>query len=264
MRFKTGLVLAALVWMSFSAWAADKSKKTPPVLAGVKTVQVDVTVVSDPQRVKEEHAPNLLADSLRNALRGADFEVGDAPIRAHIVLDEFTSGSTATRFLVGFGAGRSTVDCKLVLQDTEGKELYSKRIRVRGNLAWSPYQGNNTQRRQAVSSFEQRLLEELELLKGPGGTTMVAKESPAPAPKPAETKESGALSFTSDPAGAEIYVDGQLAGSTPCKLTVEAGKHTVKAIAKDYKEWSRELTVSNGSEVTVNAQLEKAAAAAGE
>jgi hypothetical protein len=29
----------------------------------------------------------------------------------------------------------------------------------------SPYQGNNTQRRQAVSSFEQRLVEEIEKLK---------------------------------------------------------------------------------------------------
>jgi hypothetical protein len=36
---------------------------------------------------------------------------------------------------------------------------------VRGNLIFSPYQGNNTQRRQAVSSFEQRLLEEIEKMK---------------------------------------------------------------------------------------------------
>jgi hypothetical protein len=51
------------------------------------------------------------------------------------------------------------------LQDAEGKELFNKRIRVRGNLAFSPYQGGNTQRRQAVNSFEQRLIEEIEGLK---------------------------------------------------------------------------------------------------
>lgn len=139
--------------------------QTVKPLAGVKTVQVDATVVPDASKVKEEHAPNQVADSLRNALKDANFEVGEAPIRAHIVLDEFTSGSTAKRFMAGFGAGRSTVDCRLVIQDAEGKKLVSRKIRVRGNLAFSPYQGNNTQRRQAVSSFEQRLLEEIEKLK---------------------------------------------------------------------------------------------------
>jgi uncharacterized protein DUF4410 len=139
--------------------------QTPKPLAGVKTVQVDPTVVPKAEKVKEEHAPNQVADSLRNALKDANFEIGEAPIRAHIVLDEFTSGSTAKRFMVGFGAGRSTVDCRLVIQDSEGKELVNRRIRVRGNLIFSPYQGNNTQRRQAVSSFEQRLLEEIERLK---------------------------------------------------------------------------------------------------
>ena len=38
--------------------------------------------------------------------------VEEAPIRAHIVLDEFSSGSTAKRLLVGFGSGRSTVEGK--------------------------------------------------------------------------------------------------------------------------------------------------------
>jgi hypothetical protein len=139
--------------------------KTGGLLANVKVVQVDATVVSDPTRVKEEHAPNQLADSLRNSLRYANFEVGDAPIRAHILLDEFTSGSTAKRVLIGLGAGRSTVDCRLVFQDADGKELVNRRIRVRGNLVFSPYQGNNTQRRQAVTSLEQRLIEEIERLK---------------------------------------------------------------------------------------------------
>jgi Domain of unknown function (DUF4410) len=145
--------------------ASAFAQNTPP-LRGAKTVQVDPTVVSDPQKVKDESAPNLVLDNLRNALRTANFEVAEsAPIRAHIILDEFTSGSMAKRFWVGMGAGRSTVTCRFVLQDAEGKELANVRIHVRGNLAFSPYQGNNTQRRQAVSSFEQRLIEEIEKMK---------------------------------------------------------------------------------------------------
>ena len=159
-RITQTVVLATVVVLVVGVANAEKP------LAGVKAVQVETTVVPNPEKVKEEHAPNQVADSLRNALRDANLEVAEAaPIRAHIVLDEFTSGSMAKRFMVGFGAGRSTVECRLVIQDAEGKELASRKIRVRGNLAFSPYQGNNTQRRQAVTSFEQRLLEEIEKLK---------------------------------------------------------------------------------------------------
>jgi hypothetical protein len=138
----------------------------PSPLREVKTVQIEPTVVPKPEKIKDTSAPNLVQDSLRNAFRSANFEIAEAaPIRAHIVLEEFTSGSTAKRFMVGFGAGRSTIDCRLVLQDADGKELANVPIHVRGNLAWSPYQGNNTQRRQAVNSFDQRVLEEIEKLK---------------------------------------------------------------------------------------------------
>ncbi len=135
------------------------------LLKGAKTIQVDPTIVSNPDKVKEPAAPNLVQDSLKNALRTANIEIGEAPIRAHIVLDEFTSGSTAKRVLVGLGAGRSSVTCHLVFQNADGKEIANSKIHVRGNLAFSPYEGNNTQRRQAVSSFEQKLLEEIEKLK---------------------------------------------------------------------------------------------------
>ncbi len=161
MRSSIKKVLVLAVLATFVVAVAHAQKP----LAGVKTVQVDATIVPNAEKVKEEHAPNQVADSLRNALKDANFELGEAPVRAHIVLDEFTSGSMAKRFMVGFGAGRSTIDCRLIIQDATGKELASRRIRVRGNLLFSPYQGDNTQRRQAVTSFEQRLIEEIEKLK---------------------------------------------------------------------------------------------------
>jgi hypothetical protein len=138
------------------------------ILRGVKLITVEETVVGHPEEVKEDFAPTLVADSLRNALRSSNFEIVDdgAAICAHIVLDEFSSGSAAKRFLVGMGAGRSTVDGRLVFRDQmTGKELANIPIRVRGNLAFSSYQGGNTQRRQATNSFEQRLVEEIARLK---------------------------------------------------------------------------------------------------
>jgi len=139
--------------------------QTPKPLAGVKTVQVDPTVVPQADKVKEEYAANQVADILRNALKKSNFEIGEAaPIRAHIVLNEYTSGSRA-KLMIGFGAGRSTVDCGLVIEDSQGKELANRRIRVRGNPVSTPEQGNQTQLQQTVSSFEQRLLEEIEKMK---------------------------------------------------------------------------------------------------
>ena len=137
-----------------------------PILRGVKAVQVDPTVVANPEKVKADFAPVLLQDALRNALRRANLDTPEsAQIRAHLVLDEFTSGSTAKRVLVGLGAGRSTVDGRLVFQGDDGKELANVRIRVRGNLAWSSYQGAERQRSQAVNSFDERLMEEIARLK---------------------------------------------------------------------------------------------------
>jgi hypothetical protein len=101
----------------------------------VKTVQVDSTVVSNPEKVKEEAAANLVQDSLRNALRSANIELGDsAPIHAHIVLDEFTSGSMAKRFWVGWARDVAPSLVKSGFQDAAGKELANAKIHVRGNL----------------------------------------------------------------------------------------------------------------------------------
>lgn len=145
---------------------AIASAQRTPVLRDVKAVRVTDTTVPNPDKVKEDFAPTLIQDSLRNALRSANFEIAeDAPVSVHFVLDEFTSGSKAKRFLVGFGSGRSSVDGRFVVQDASGKELANVRIRVRGNLWGSGYQGNERQRQQATNALDQRFLEEIARLK---------------------------------------------------------------------------------------------------
>jgi hypothetical protein len=156
----TGVVLALA--LSSGVGFAQRAA----VLRDVKAIQVDPTVVADPDRVEEDFAANLMQDSLRNALRNANFETPEsATVKAHIVLDEFSSGSKTKRILVGLGAGRSTVDGRLVFQDAGGRELANVRIRVRGNLAWSSYQGSDRQRAQATNSFDRKLMEEIARLK---------------------------------------------------------------------------------------------------
>jgi len=161
---RLGVLLIGLAAFATGVSADKETKVAEHPLHDVKTVQVQDTVVSNPGKVKADYAAQMLHDNLKAALQSAGFEIGESSVKVHLILDEFTSGSTAERFVVGFGAGRSTVDARLVIADGE-KEATTVRIRVRGNLALSPYEGGNKQRGEAVNSFQQRVLEEIYKLK---------------------------------------------------------------------------------------------------
>ena len=68
----------------------------------------------------------------------------------------------------------------------------------------------------------------------------------------------GAVSFTSDPSGAEVYVDHTLVGKSPITLNLKLGHHYVRMFAKDYKNWSEQFTIVTGPELRLTAVLEKA------
>jgi PEGA domain len=85
----------------------------------------------------------------------------------------------------------------------------------------------------------------------------VVKEADEGDVKATAKKESATLSLTSKPSGVDVYVDNTFAGSTPCTVTMDAGKHAVKLTAKDYQVWLRELKVREGEEMTINATMEK-------
>jgi len=86
------------------------------------------------------------------------------------------------------------------------------------------------------------------------GPTSTAATAPPSAPAVEEVK----CSFSSTPSGADITLDGRFVGSTPSVLNLSTGKHVVVVSTPGFVQWKRELTVSPGSELTVNAVLEKA------
>jgi len=63
--------------------------------------------------------------------------------------------------------------------------------------------------------------------------------------------------FISTPPGAEITLDGKYAGSTPSGIALAPGTHTVELSLPGFAPWKRDLAVSEGSDLTVNAALEK-------
>jgi hypothetical protein len=63
--------------------------------------------------------------------------------------------------------------------------------------------------------------------------------------------------FTSIPPGAEITLDGKYAGNTPSGIALSAGTHAVVLSLPGFNQWKRDLTVSEGSDLTVTATLQK-------
>lgn len=81
----------------------------------------------------------------------------------------------------------------------------------------------------------------------------VADLPPTPPPPPAKT----VITVTSEPGGAEITVDGVFDSSTPSKLLLTPGEHTVRVSRPGFKIWERKIMVEVGAEKTLNALLEK-------
>lgn len=65
------------------------------------------------------------------------------------------------------------------------------------------------------------------------------------------------VEITSEPAGAEIYVDGNFDSSTPSRIFLPPGEHTIKVIRPGFKDWERKISIETGSSKTLNAILEK-------
>ena len=71
------------------------------------------------------------------------------------------------------------------------------------------------------------------------------------------TEAPASVAITSNPDGAEIYVDDGLVGNAPSTVKLQPGKHTIRVTLSGYKPWSREITTQSGSEVRLAATLEK-------
>ncbi len=95
-----------------------------------------------------------------------------------------------------------------------------------------------------------------------GVTTTVAKDTEEGKVVNAASKESakdaaGTVSLTTNPDGAEVYVDDQFYGNSPATLRLKPGKHTIRVKASGYKDWSREISTDVGAEARLTAVLER-------
>jgi len=68
-------------------------------------------------------------------------------------------------------------------------------------------------------------------------------------------RQFGRLSFTSQDAGTEIYVDGKFVGQAPATINLAVGSHHIEVKAVGKQPWSRDLEVLTGSQLTLHPVL---------
>jgi hypothetical protein len=91
-------------------------------------------------------------------------------------------------------------------------------------------------------------------------TSKDASPSPASGTQPDTVTASeveSLIALVSTPAGADVNVDDAFVGNAPASLKLKPGKHTIKVTMAGYKDWSREMTVLAGSQVSLTATMEK-------
>jgi hypothetical protein len=67
----------------------------------------------------------------------------------------------------------------------------------------------------------------------------------------------GSVAILSDPAGAEVYVNGHFVGRTPATMHLASGAHRIELRASGKRDWSPELEVIKDSEVAVRPVMER-------
>jgi hypothetical protein len=92
----------------------------------------------------------------------------------------------------------------------------------------------------------------------PEKTTAVPTAPPAEATQPSAPEvPTGVVSVSSVPYLAEVFVDGESMGYTPAKLKLAPGKHSFRCEKAGYKPWTKDITVTAGSELTLDATLNR-------
>ena len=67
----------------------------------------------------------------------------------------------------------------------------------------------------------------------------------------------GVVNVSTDPAGADVSVDGDFVGNAPATLKLKPGRHTISVEQTGYAKWSREMNVLEGATSNLNATLTK-------
>jgi len=75
-------------------------------------------------------------------------------------------------------------------------------------------------------------------------------------PSPAAPDGTGTVTISSEPDGAEIFVDEKFLGNAPASLKLSAGSHAILLRFPGHGDWRRTLEVLKSSKVSLRATVE--------
>jgi S1-C subfamily serine protease len=81
---------------------------------------------------------------------------------------------------------------------------------------------------------------------------------PSGVPSPVTSEGAGTVIITSEPDGAEIFVDEKFHGNTPATLRIPAGSHAIVLKFPGHADWRRTLEIFKSSKVSLKATLDPA------
>lgn len=147
----------------------------------------------------------------------------------------------------------------LQMKDHDGGCTVTLRIAYQG-IKTSLFGGSRLLQLSSNSVLEGRILKDVEPGKVPpinGYPEGVHNPNDPPLPAAPVKLASPLLTFTSDPPGADIEIDGAFIGNTPSTKTIKQnGPVTAVIIKSGYKVWLRDLNLADGDVLTLHADLE--------
>ena len=90
-----------------------------------------------------------------------------------------------------------------------------------------------------------------------GGAPGSVTNAVGTAANPVSASKTGVVNVTAADDSYEIYVDGAFVGNTPAKVKLTEGAHIVEVKRAGFKDYRRQIKITEGSELTLRAVLEK-------
>jgi hypothetical protein len=193
---------------------------------------------------------DALPNSVGQTSNDAQLEVTSTPGGADVELDGSFVGNTPSS--IGVSPGDHTITVKKSGCKTWERKIKvsSGKVNISAELDAEPTAGSVSAKPGSEDSNE--------------STQAIASEHAVPPvavvhqTASAATPETlGAVYLTSNPSGANAYVDDAFVGKTPITLHLKSGHHYVRTFEDGYKNWSQLVTITPGAEIKLTAALEK-------
>jgi len=240
-QFKFGTALAGLLFVALSASAAVKNNSIRIQILDSETRSVTLDDSGVPKNCDAVNFDAYCHNSKTVEVTNTALvqEGNNPPFRVACTVDAKWSSCVRLPRGSSFDARRNKRGLLVYYADDRGK------MRKQLYLLLAPEQANS---QQAASNAP---------VSAAPNPAPLEKQGQAAAASTREPEQSVQCSFTSTPPGAEVTVDGEYVGSTPSLLALSLGNHSVEVSLPGFAPWKRGLAVSKGSELTVNAVLQK-------